>query len=78
LPEYGERTVGVAATVTSTAQDVASSVAKTVGTAATSAQEMAGAAAIAVTDTVAGAGTYLQEKGVQVLQNVRRHRTASL
>jgi hypothetical protein len=78
LPEYGGRTVGVAATVTSTAQDVASSVAKTVGTAATSAQETAGTAATAVTDMVAGAGTYLQEKGVRVLQNVRRHCMASL
>lgn len=67
LREYGERTAGVAATVTSAAQDVASSVAETAGTAATKAQEMAGVAATAVTDTVAGAGTYLQEKGVQAL-----------
>jgi uncharacterized protein YjbJ (UPF0337 family) len=67
LREYSERTAGVAATVTSSAQDVASSVAETAGTAAAQAEEMAGAAATAVTDTVAGAGTYVQEKGVQVL-----------
>ena len=67
LQESGERTAGVAATVTSAAQDAASSVAETAGTAATQAQEMAGAAATAVTDTVAGAGAYLQEKGVQAL-----------
>jgi uncharacterized protein YjbJ (UPF0337 family) len=67
LQEYGERTAGVAATVTSAAQDAASSVAETARTTATKAQEMAGAAATAVTDTVAGAGTYLQEKGVQAL-----------
>jgi uncharacterized protein YjbJ (UPF0337 family) len=67
LQEYGGRTAGVAATVTSTAQDVASSAAEGAGTAATKAQEMAGAAASAVTDTVAGAGTYVQEKGVQAL-----------
>jgi uncharacterized protein YjbJ (UPF0337 family) len=56
LQEYGEGTAGVAATVTSAAQDVASGVAETAGTAAT-----------AVTDMVAGAGTYIQEKGVQAL-----------
>jgi uncharacterized protein YjbJ (UPF0337 family) len=67
LQEYGEKAAGVAATVTSAAQDVASSVAETAGTAATQAQEMAGAAATAVTDTVARAGTYVQEKGVQAL-----------
>jgi hypothetical protein len=67
LQEYGGRTAGVAATVTSAAQDVASSVAETAGTAATQAQEMAGAAATAVTDTVGRAGTYVQEKGVQAL-----------
>jgi uncharacterized protein YjbJ (UPF0337 family) len=67
LQEYGEKTAGVAATVTSTAQNVASTVTETAGTAASKAQEIAGAAATAVTDTVAGAGTYLQEKGVQGL-----------
>jgi len=67
LQEYSEKTPGVAATVTSAAQDVASRVAETAGTAAGKAQEMAGAAATAVTDTVAGAGTYVQEKGVQAL-----------
>jgi uncharacterized protein YjbJ (UPF0337 family) len=67
LQEYGQKAAGVAATVTSAAQDVASSVAETAGTAATQAQEMAGAAATAVTDTVARAGTYVQEKGVQAL-----------
>jgi uncharacterized protein YjbJ (UPF0337 family) len=63
LQEYSEQTAGVAATVTSAAQDVASRVAETAGTAAGKAQEMAGAAATAVTDTVAGAGTYVQEQG---------------
>jgi uncharacterized protein YjbJ (UPF0337 family) len=67
LQEYGEQTAGVAATVTTAAQDVASSVAETAGTAAGKAQEMVGAAATAVTDTVAGAGTYLQDKGMQAL-----------
>jgi uncharacterized protein YjbJ (UPF0337 family) len=67
LQEYSEKTAGVAATVTSAAQDVASSVAETAGTAAGKAQETAGAAATAVIDTVAGAGTYVQEKGVQAL-----------
>jgi uncharacterized protein YjbJ (UPF0337 family) len=67
LQEYGEQTAGVAAAVTSAAQDVASTVAETAGTAAAKAQEVAGAAATAVTDTVAGAGTYVQEKGVQAL-----------
>jgi hypothetical protein len=67
LQDYGERTAGVAATVTSTAQAVASGVTETAGTAATRAQEMAGAAATAVTDTVARAGTYVQDKGVQGL-----------
>jgi hypothetical protein len=67
LQEYVERTAGVAAPVTSAAQDVASRVAETAGTAATKAQEMAGAAATVVTDTVARASTYVQEKGVQAL-----------
>ena len=40
---------------------------ETAGTAAAKAQEVAGAAASAVTDTVAGASTYIQEKGVQAL-----------
>jgi uncharacterized protein YjbJ (UPF0337 family) len=67
LQEYGGQAAGVAAAVTSAAQDVASTVAETAGTAAIKAQEVAGAAATAVTDTVAGAGTYVQEKGVQAL-----------
>jgi uncharacterized protein YjbJ (UPF0337 family) len=67
LQEYSEQTAGVAATVTSAAQDVASRVAETARTAAAQAQERARAAATAVTDTVAGAGTALQDKGVQGL-----------
>jgi uncharacterized protein YjbJ (UPF0337 family) len=67
LQEYQGQSAGVAATVTSAAQDVASNMAETAGTAASKAQEMAGAAATAVTDTVAGAGTYLQGKGMQAL-----------
>jgi uncharacterized protein YjbJ (UPF0337 family) len=67
LQEYGEQTAGVAAAVTSAARDMTSTVAETAGTAAAKAQEMAGAAATAVTDTVAGAGTSVQEKGVQAL-----------
>jgi uncharacterized protein YjbJ (UPF0337 family) len=83
LQEYGGRTAGVAAAVTSAAQDVASGMAETAGTAATKAQEMAGAAATAVTDTVAGAGTYLREKGVQTLPDdlaglIRRHPVPAL
>jgi hypothetical protein len=83
LQEYGERAAGVAATVTSAAQDVASSVVETAGTVATKAQEMAGTAATAVTDTVAGAGTYLREKGVQTLPDdlaglIRRHPVSAL
>ena len=49
LREFGGRTAGVSATVTSAAQNVASHVAETAGTAATKAQEMAGAAASTVT-----------------------------
>ena len=56
LPEYGEQSADVAATVTSAAQDVASTVTEAAGTAAAKAEEMAGAAATVVTDTVAGAG----------------------
>jgi uncharacterized protein YjbJ (UPF0337 family) len=72
LQEYGEQTAGVAATVTSAARDVASNVAET-----------AGAAATAVTDTVAGAGTYLREKGMQTLPDdlaglIRRHPVSAL
>jgi uncharacterized protein YjbJ (UPF0337 family) len=67
LQEYSAQSSGVAATVTSTAQDVASRVTEAAGTAAGKAQEVAGAAATAVTDTVAGAGSYLQDKGVQGL-----------
>jgi uncharacterized protein YjbJ (UPF0337 family) len=67
LQEFGEKSAGVAATVTSTAHAVASSVAETAGTAASKAQEIAGAAAAAVTDTVAGAGPAVREKGVQGL-----------
>ena len=67
LQEYSAKRAGVAATVTSAAQDVASRVAETAGTAATKAQEMAGSAATAVSDTVAGVGTYVQDKGLQGL-----------
>jgi hypothetical protein len=44
LQEYGERTAGLVATVTSAAQDVASSMAEKARTAATQGQEMAGEA----------------------------------
>jgi hypothetical protein len=64
LQEYSAKRAGVAATVTSAAQDVASRAAET---AATKAQEMAGSAATAVSDTVAGVGTYVQDKGLQGL-----------
>ncbi|HSF31132.1 MAG TPA: hypothetical protein VLK82_11775 [Candidatus Tectomicrobia bacterium] len=52
--------------------------AATAGTAATKAQEMAGAATTAETDTAAGVGTYVQDKGVQGLWGnltalIRRH-----
>jgi hypothetical protein len=72
LPEYGEQSAGVAAAVTSTAQNVASTV-----------TEDAGAAARAVTDTVAGAGTYVQETGAQALPGdlvglIRRHPVPAL
>jgi uncharacterized protein YjbJ (UPF0337 family) len=67
LQEYGEKTAGVAATVTSAAQDVISRVIETAGTAAAKAPEVAGAAATTVTDTVAEAGTYVQEKGIEGL-----------
>jgi hypothetical protein len=67
LQEYTDKSAGVAATVTSAAQDVASRVTETVGTAATKAQEMAGSAATAVTETVARLGTHVQEKGLQGL-----------
>jgi uncharacterized protein YjbJ (UPF0337 family) len=67
LQECRAQSSGVAATVTTAAQDVASRVTETAGTAAAKAQEVAGAAASAVTDTVAGASTYVQEKGVQAL-----------
>jgi uncharacterized protein YjbJ (UPF0337 family) len=67
MQDYGEKTTGVTATVTSAAQGVASRVTETAGTAAARAQEVAGAAVTTVTDTVAGAGTYLQDRGVQAL-----------
>jgi uncharacterized protein YjbJ (UPF0337 family) len=67
MQDYGEKTTGVTATVTSAAQGVASRVTETAGTAAARAQEAAGAAVTTVTDTVAGAGTYLQDRGVQAL-----------
>jgi uncharacterized protein YjbJ (UPF0337 family) len=83
LQEYHDKSAGVAAAVTSAAQDVASRVTETAGTAATKAQEMAGAAATAVTETVAGARTYIQEKGVQTLPGdlaglIRRHPVPAL
>jgi uncharacterized protein YjbJ (UPF0337 family) len=55
LQAYGEQTAGIAATVTSAAQEVASRVTETAGTAAAKAQEVAGAAAATVADTAAGA-----------------------
>jgi uncharacterized protein YjbJ (UPF0337 family) len=67
LQEYNEKSAGVAATVTSAAQDVASRVAETAGTATGKAQEMAGSAATTVTDTLAGVGTSMQDRGVQGL-----------
>jgi uncharacterized protein YjbJ (UPF0337 family) len=67
LHEYCEQTAGVAATVTTAAQDVASRVTEMAGPTAAKAQEMAGEAATAVTDTVTGVGTYVQDKGVQGL-----------
>ena len=67
LQEYTDKSAGVAATVTSAAQDVASRVTEAAGTAATKAQEAAGSAATAVTDRVAGVRTYVQDKGVQGL-----------
>lgn len=67
LQEYSTESAGVAATVTSAAQDVASRVTETAGTAATKAQELAGSAVTAVTDAVAGVGTYVQDKGLQGL-----------
>jgi uncharacterized protein YjbJ (UPF0337 family) len=67
LQEYTATTMGVAATVTSAAQDVASRVTETAGTAATKAQELAGSAATAVTDTVAAVGAHVQAKGLQGL-----------
>ena len=67
LQEYSEQTAGVTATVTGAAQDVASHVAETARMTAAEAQERVRAAATAVTDTVAGARTALQDKGVQGL-----------
>jgi uncharacterized protein YjbJ (UPF0337 family) len=67
LQEDNEKSAGVAATVTSAAQETASGVTEAAGTAAATAQGMAGAAATAVADTVAGAGTYVRGKGVQAL-----------
>jgi uncharacterized protein YjbJ (UPF0337 family) len=67
LQEYTDKSAGVAATVTNTAQDVASRLTETAGTAATKTQEMAGSAASAVADTAAGLGTYVQGRGVQGL-----------
>ena len=83
LQEYGEQRAGVAATVTSAAQGVASTVTEAAGSAAAKAQEMAGAAATAAADTVAGAGPYIQEKGVQALPAdlvglIRRHPVPAL
>jgi uncharacterized protein YjbJ (UPF0337 family) len=83
LQEYNEKRAGVAATLTGAAQDMAAQVTETAETAAAKAQEMAGAAATTVTDTVAGAGTYLQEKGVQGLSGdltglIRRYPIPSL
>jgi uncharacterized protein YjbJ (UPF0337 family) len=83
LQEYTDKSAGVAATATSAAQDMASRVTETAGTAATKAQELAGSAVTAVTDTVAGVGTYVQEKGLQGLSGdltdlIRRHPVPAL
>jgi uncharacterized protein YjbJ (UPF0337 family) len=83
LQEYGGQAAGVAAAVTGAAQGVASTVTETAGAAAAKAQEMAGVAATAVADTVAGAGTYVQERGVQALPGdlaglIRRHPVPAL
>jgi uncharacterized protein YjbJ (UPF0337 family) len=67
LQEYNEQSTGVMAMAASAAQDVSARVTETVGTAATKAQEVAGSAATAVTNTVAGVGTYVQDKGLQGL-----------
>jgi uncharacterized protein YjbJ (UPF0337 family) len=67
LREYGEKTPGVTASVTDTAQEVASRVTETAGTAAARAQEVAGAAATAVADTAAGMAAAVQDRGVQGL-----------
>jgi uncharacterized protein YjbJ (UPF0337 family) len=67
LQEYREPTAGVGATVTGAAQDMASRMAETARTTAAQAQEGVRAATTAVTDTVAGARTALQDKGVQGL-----------
>jgi hypothetical protein len=83
LQEYNEQSAGVTAAVTSAAQDVSAPVTATVGTAATKAHEVAGSAATAVTNAVAGVGTYVQHKGLQGLSGdltdlVRRYPVPAL
>lgn len=67
LQEHGQKTSGVTTRVTGAAQEAASRVTETAGTAAARAQEAAGATAATVADTAAGAGTYLQDRGVEGL-----------
>ena len=54
----------IGATVTAAAQDMASRLGETAGEVTAKAQETAATAAGRVTDTVKGAGAYLQEKGM--------------
>jgi uncharacterized protein YjbJ (UPF0337 family) len=83
LQEYSEKPAGVAATVTSAAQDAASHLTQTAGEVRTTIQETAATAASAVSDTVKGAGGYLQEKGMdQITEDlagmIRRHPVPAL
>jgi uncharacterized protein YjbJ (UPF0337 family) len=71
LQEHGQKPSGVTARVTGAAQEAASRVTETAATAA------------AVTDTAAGAGTYLQDRGVEGLSEdltglIRRHPVPAL
>lgn len=70
-------------TVRATAQDVASRLSETASEVTAKAQETASTAASAVTDTVKGAGAYLQEKGMgritgDLTSLVRRYPVPSL
>ena len=81
LEASGVRRMGE--TVTATAQDVASRLTETVDEVTAKAQETAATAASTVTDTVKGAGAYLQEKGMGQITGdltalVRRYPVPSL